>query len=427
MLLKLLKPRIPASCLITTTIIILLILQVLVLSSGFGQPVQRIKMILTGRVSEGFLIRDWFMNEPLTDPLIIPSRELAGGYEEGRKFTRIYFPRTSQRTAEYDFVIFAGTDMLYFTHSQQKMIHDAVRDHGMGGLNSRSVLSGIYYPQWISSVTQLAFPNDVDAVITGPWWKFDQTMEIVLNEDPSLPPVLLMFRDKPIRWRLTDYDAMVLRPREGSTIWSWIKGPFPELAIPRPGWTPHLMSWKYGKGITWTCHDRLVSWWQDVLDANPYGLDMVMNMVLYSTGRELPEDIEVLHSIRQKFTEYRMRKQLIVSTMEFGEKFGGQMSKTEQSLEGLNEQYRLAMDSYLLQKEARTFHILNELLANSKEANEIATRELDRVLFWVHVINWLIVTSTFMISGFVLWTLMVKRRLYREAGSTQLRGYRLEG
>jgi hypothetical protein len=388
---------------------------------------ERIKMILTGRVSEGFLIRDWFLSDPLTDPLLIPSREHAGGYEVGRKVTRMYFPRSYQRVAEYDFVVFAGTDVLYFTQNQLQMIHDAVRDAGMGGINSRSLLSGIYYRQWVESPTQWAFPNDVHAVMSGPWWKFHQSMEIVLNEDPDLAPVLLMFKNKPIKWFLPDYDAMVLRPKEGATIWSWIKGPFPELSIPKRGWTPHLISWKYGEGITWTCHDRLANWWQDVLDANPYGLDMVMNMVLYSTGMDLPQDIELIHSIRRRFSEFRMRKRLILSTMEFGEKFGGSMARIGKVLGALNEGYLSAMDAYLEQKEVETSDMLDDLIAGSKEANEIATRELDRVLLWVHVINWLVVTATFMISGVVVWSLMVKRRLYREVGSTQLAGYRMEG
>ncbi len=401
----------------------------LVLWSGqisVGQSHERIKMILTGRVSEGYLIRDFFLSEPLTDPLMIPSRELPGGYAAGRRYVRAYFPRTYGRVAEYGFVIFAGTDMLYFTQSQQTMIHDAIRDQGMGGLNSRSLLSGIYNRQWVESVTQLAFPNDVWAVYTGLWWKPHVSMEIVLNEDPSLPPVLIMFKDKPISWKLGDYDAMMVRPREGAIIWSWIKGPFHEVAMPKRGYSPHLISWEYGKGMTWTCHDRLVNWWQDV-DANPYGLDMIMNMVLESNGRELPHDIDIIHAIRSRFTEFRVRKQLIISTMEFGDKFGARMGRTEKGLEQLNEQYSSAMESYLEQDEMKTFQMLEELLGNTKETSEFATRELDRALTWVYVINWLVVTATFMISGFVLWTLMVKRRLYREVRATALKGRRLEG
>jgi hypothetical protein len=316
--------------------------------------------------------------------------------------------------------------MLYFSEKQQRMIHDAVRDHGMGGINSRSLLSGIYHPQWVSSITQLAFPNDVDAVYNGLWWKGHKSMEIILNDDPDLPPVLTMFKDKPIQWFLPDYDAMMVVPRSGATIWSWIKGPFQEVAMPKRGHSPHLISWQYGEGITWTCHDRLANWWQDIY-ANPYGLDMIMNMVLLSNRRDLPTDIDLLHLIRGRFTEFKVRKNLITSTIEFADRFGGSMSKTEAGLGDLNDKHRAAMDIYLEQDYQGTFDMLIELLASTNEVSDLATRELNRVLTWVYVINWLVVTSTFMLSGFVLWSLMVKRRLYREISTTQLKGYRREG
>jgi len=44
----------------------------------------------------------------------------------------------------------------------------------------------------------------------------------------------------------------------------------------------------------------------------------------------------------------------------------------------------------------------------------------DRSLLWVYVIEWLGVTGTALFAGFVLWTIMVRRRLYREASATRL-------
>ncbi len=387
---------------------------------ALGQPGERIKIILTGRAYEGSLLKNWFANEPMMDPIAIPSRSVPGGLEEGKRYIRLYFPRTYDRLAQYEFVIFEGTEMEYFTPTQQRWFHDAIKEHGMGGLNSRSVLSAIYYPQWIASVTQLAFPNDVDAVIASPFIKFGVTMEIVLNEDPNLKPVLLMFRDKPIKWKLTRYDAMVVVPRPGATIWSWIRGPYPELSIPWPGYTPHLISWKYGNGTTWTVHDRTVNWWQDVRDANPYGLDMIMNMVLDSTGRHIPGDIDLIHSIRKKFTEFAARKKLVISTIEFGEKFGASMERTEARLTGLEKSYLAARDTYVHQREAETWEMLDRLIEDSRQTNEVAMKELNQALLWIHIINWLVVCATFMSSGFVLWSLMVRRRLFREVASTRL-------
>jgi hypothetical protein len=43
----------------------------------------------------------------------------------------------------------------------------------------------------------------------------------------------------------------------------------------------------------------------------------------------------------------------------------------------------------------------------------------DRALLWVYLIEWLAVTGTCLAAGFVLWTLMVRRRLYKEIAVTK--------
>jgi hypothetical protein len=43
----------------------------------------------------------------------------------------------------------------------------------------------------------------------------------------------------------------------------------------------------------------------------------------------------------------------------------------------------------------------------------------DQALVWVYAIEWLSVTAVSIISLFALWTVMVKRRLYREVSSTK--------
>jgi hypothetical protein len=40
---------------------------------------------------------------------------------------------------------------------------------------------------------------------------------------------------------------------------------------------------------------------------------------------------------------------------------------------------------------------------------------------WVYIIEWFVAVSTLFISGFILWTLMVRRRLYREIDATRLK------
>ena len=63
----------------------------------------------------------------------------------------------------------------------------------------------------------------------------------------------------------------------------------------------------------------------------------------------------------------------------------------------------------------RRHHLTNEMDVVSRHA--ITLKE--RALLWVYVVEWATVTATLMICGFALWTVMIRRRLYREAGLTR--------
>ncbi len=48
-------------------------------------------------------------------------------------------------------------------------------------------------------------------------------------------------------------------------------------------------------------------------------------------------------------------------------------------------------------------------------------REKRKALMWVYVIEWLVSSSALFISEFVLWTLIIRRRLYRAVRTTKFR------
>ncbi len=56
------------------------------------------------------------------------------------------------------------------------------------------------------------------------------------------------------------------------------------------------------------------------------------------------------------------------------------------------------------------------------QVNVEAARLKERSLFWVwvYVIEWTVTSSALIISGFLVWTLMIRRRLYREARTTRM-------
>jgi len=60
-----------------------------------------------------------------------------------------------------------------------------------------------------------------------------------------------------------------------------------------------------------------------------------------------------------------------------------------------------------------------------EEAYDLAFEARDEALFWIFLTEWLTVSGTGLICGFIVWTLMIKRRLYKEVQVT--RGGRLDG
>lgn len=43
----------------------------------------------------------------------------------------------------------------------------------------------------------------------------------------------------------------------------------------------------------------------------------------------------------------------------------------------------------------------------------------ERALMWVYLIEWSVITGTFGVVGFATWTLMLRKRLYREVETTR--------
>jgi hypothetical protein len=60
------------------------------------------------------------------------------------------------------------------------------------------------------------------------------------------------------------------------------------------------------------------------------------------------------------------------------------------------------------------------------EISNEAIRLKDQALLWVYVIEWLSVTGMGLLSGLVAWTLMIRRKLYRQVEATRLRPLDIE-
>ena len=64
--------------------------------------------------------------------------------------------------------------------------------------------------------------------------------------------------------------------------------------------------------------------------------------------------------------------------------------------------------------------IVDQIDMRLVEIQNDAMRLKDQALVWVYAIEWFSVTATSMIAGSFLWFVMIRRRLYREIGTTRI-------
>jgi hypothetical protein len=150
-----------------------------------------------------------------------------------------------------------------------------------------------------------------------------------------------------------------------------------------------------------------------------YG-DYALNIALYSTGGKIPDDPQVVYEARRLMEDYRNQQQTLNSVIEFVEKFGANMGPAEKILADAQKIRKMGDESYLEGEAGEAVSYLKDALAVLIEASDRAYEIKDEALLWVYLTEWLVVASTGMICGFVLWTIMVRRRLYREVGETRI-------
>jgi hypothetical protein len=151
-----------------------------------------------------------------------------------------------------------------------------------------------------------------------------------------------------------------------------------------------------------------------------YALDFGSNLMIYLDRRPVPQDVQLAHQMRRSMFEFGTRKSLLVGLLEFCESFGANTGSINARLDQAS---RVALDAMPAYLELR----FDEVLAAYEQAHETlgeiendAIALKNRALLWVYMVEWLAVSGTAMMAGFVLWSVMVRRMLWREVRTTKL-------
>ena len=377
--------------------------------------------LLIGQVfPEDCPVPAWLEDEPSFTYVIIATDPTGMSYsgltpELAKKYVRIYFPRTKQDLFDrYSFVVFPDANIKPFSNTQIEWLKEGFQDKGISALvtlgGDLASYSRIYFYDWQSSVLSDVVPMK----LTGDQREGRGAFRIkILRDDP---PVLSMFRPLGIEKFVGDGQTAPI-PKEASTVWA--NAEVFDFGVSAP-W---LISWKPGPegGTFWAIADDLdhTWWWPFGPSPNRYAEDVFLNIAFHSFGRTLPQDIEVVHRLRTMFEMSRRTTLMIIGTMELAEKFGGNSFKVEQALGELKGTYEVAKGEYSSGDYQGAMDTLEKAAVQADGVMDMAFKLKDDAMFYAYVIQWLVTSGTLLLSGSILYTLMVRRRLYKAMESTR--------
>ncbi len=356
----------------------------------------------------------YFMQDPLFIYALEPiPPDLPDG--EKQKLDRIYYPRTRQILIEsYDMIIFYDARLQHFTPRQLHDLDYAFREAGMGSIAT-------FGPAWeqVWEVTTL-YDTSPAFDYTDEWYHGLFWVGLRRDRDPVFTPFIELGMEK----LLGDaYHLMVEKP--GATVW----------ADMMPMGTPWMISWRPGgseAGLQWVCTDGFnAQWWGiggsqgrtgtfGVLGSNPYAIDMSTNLILHSLDLPLISDIHARREARHLLSAFNEEKILILHMMDWADGFGANTVPLTERLSVVEDEAEAATEYYLVQDYPTVISQMEGISSKVSGITRDAVRLKNEAMFWVFVVEWLVVTSTGIVSGLVVWMLMGRRRIYKAVETTRL-------
>ncbi len=373
----------------------------------------------------------WFDADPLIDYVLVPTDadSMRGfGITEAQRYVRIYFPRNRKSlVAGFDLFVFPDGNLDPFLPSQIADMRYAI-ENGLGSFvtmgGDLSSTSGSAYVGWAHSVLNEILPVELNTEM-----KQDRSVFSIriVKEDP---PVLSMFVPLGIERARGSTAFTHLTTRAGATVWSRLR----VVGLPQKGITlglgkesDWLVSWRVGPtgGIFWVVADDLdSSWWSPIFlrseFENEYAGDVFVNILLYSVGAPLPQDVFQLHGLRRLYSDYNIQRLLLISLLDFADRFGANTRDVYARMEQADRMRAASFERYRAYEFADAAEIMESAMSRFASLTKEAMDLKDRALLWIYLTEWVAVTGTCLACGFVVWTLMVRRRLYREVVTTRL-------
>lgn len=336
------------------------------------------------------------------------------------RIMRIYMPRrVEDLLAKYNMVIlqecpYSSTayDSLWFKDSWVKMIADAVEVHGMslemwGGDASWGGGGEGFYTSWGDTMLGPLLPVEC----LGGYNHQFATPQSVEFADELHPLSRLPWDNCPP----VELNNAVQMKEGGHLIAEVVSGGI--------AW-PYIFDWKYGEGYvvgeTQVVHSRdtlnlMISYWD-------YFPDFLTYLAYHGAGRPIPDDIVLVKRIRDQIGSHYAERSMVMSVFEFAEVFGADVTGVYERIDEIDLLHSRVEELYLEGSYDGASELLDEIQRMWADTSKEAMRLKDRAMLWIYLAEYLTISGVALACGTVLWSLMVRRRLYREVATTALHG-----
>ncbi len=350
-------------------------------------------------------LRDWAGWGPI---------QQAEGESQVYRIVRLYMPRSYRDLcSRFDVIVLSNANREAVGPKNIEMLAAGVRDAGMGLFMAGGweTFGGAFArPPWgDTSVGELLPTIDVPDT----WVQYPNFgLRLVIDEwEHEFISSLPWKREN--AYFMTDFHHNLVRTKEGSQTLAHVEGS-------SYGNDPAMVTWDLQNGARVFAYTGEIYFFNRMNPVWTYYIDFGSNLMIYLDNRPVPQDIDLVHALRFKMSEIAIRKSLLLSLLEFCDRFGANTGKFVEAMDEIDQVILDARPQYFelrFEEALESYRNAGEMLADL----EIKALELkDKALFWIYVIEWLAVTGTAMVCGLVLWSVMVRRKLYREVRMTRL-------
>ena len=349
-----------------------------------------------------------FMSDPAFTVISVPTSELHVGHGVStfdnnamKKFVRLYMPRNYGELIDgYDLIIISDANRLFMEGKHMDWMVRSTTQEGFGLI-------------MIGGLESFGAPRGE------PWTDIEEVLPVNLIPGSMIPrsfkvrPAIDHPFTRSLPWSSIPYfhsTNMVTLKQESTLLLTADEIRYPPISFADYGQgrgVAHSSDWTPGAGAD-------VMRWE-------YYIDYVANIAYMATKNDIPQDANLLHLLRTSFWSSRSRMTSVMDTLNFVEKFGARTLGVELQLEDVKGEIFHAEDLYIRQEYESSRNRIDEIDEMIIGLQERAMHLKDQALFWVYLIEWAVMMGTSLVAGFVLWTLMVRRRLYREVRVTRIR------